>query len=691
MGNQNSSPPAAKKNRRRENPQENALMKIQMGREAGIVVQNDSCLQSLASLINVKAEDFKSAPEFLSRINEFLLKEKLENQYYDNTLMSVIRCLLTVGLIGDQYLAASTFAKDVLTELRHLGQLRPEGIALLAGFKGARDVFVIKSPRTALDDALIHEYFVATGGSYVNEDGEGVVIRGTNYLRRYCLNYSQIIGAFRCTPPNVDPGSGRLNSWCNLNADSDSFVNYLIYEKIPGVDVQKYASQMSFKQFLSIVMQICYALEIGYVVNGFTHYDLHTENVILREVSTKDNPVYLPFYFGNRPIYIKATHIATIIDYGRCHVQSLVPEESTKLASEHFGYKASLAQSYGIYDDRSRPFYDIFKFLGFLLHNLYTSSNPVFDRVWPCMRFFGFKDSISVLAYIKGEGYDSRYSLGEHNAGNFCLSDPYQSSDDVCMREQETKIGDFVTFMIAQFPRGLENVLFKEVPEGSKVIQCGQECLSPKQTLKSIIYEENAESVSEILSGKYNRNTPEGIFSLLVYRQNLKDRYLHFIFNSTPYQYHEDLKEILDQLDASFDKGELDLMQKYMVDRVNQAMNSFEAIKDGVYYDPNPRLDKNGTARKLIDINKYVDTTAIFSKHYADAIEAYEYYEILFKIVNVGEAWRLEAVAKIVTDQLSPLFRQYREIMNSLHDHLGMIEIHEEASYFFQNLYIKTF
>lgn len=694
MGNQASSELPAEKKKRRGNPKENSMMKVQMSKEASIIVKDDVCLRSLAKLFNADPSDFKEGKELLSRINEFLLKQKLNDQYYDGVLMGVVRCLLTVGLIGDEMRNASTFTKTVLTDLRNLGELRPEGIALLSGFKTAKDLFVIKTPRSALDDVLIHEYFVASGGSYINEDNESVIIRGTNFLRKYCLNYAQILGAFRCTGPVVDPGSGKIYSWCELNSENEDFVNYIVYEKIPGKDLRKSTASMDKRDFVSVMLQICYALEIGYVVNGFTHYDLHDENVILRPVSDNlGGPVYVPFFMGDKVVYIKSNYIATIIDYGRCHIQSRPPQtdDNSELGIEHFGYHASYAESTGIYADRARPFYDIFKLLGFTLDDIYSYNPSLFDEVWCTMRFFGFTTKQQVIDYITGDGRNSYFSLGKQNNGSFCLGDPKLIKDS-CMREQETKIGDFVSFFRSQFAETAQEVLVNVVPPGSTTLQCGSECLGdPKKTLRSLIYDETVNNVNRFILRRHDRDTGKGVFEYVVYYKNLEDRYLSFIFNDNPSRYHLELKEVLDAMEKGFDQTDLDLLQAYMVKKIEKALASFETIKKGILYDINPSLPRAETGDKLTDINNYLDRTTKFAKEYAEAVEVFEYFKILFKKVSPEKGEILKAANNLLLDKLAYPMRRYREIMDDLSEHLESMVIHPKLNYYYQKTLLRTF
>ncbi len=97
-------------------------------------------------------------------------------------------------------------------------------------------------------------------------------------------------------------------------------------------------------------MQVVYALDMGERYVGFTHYDLHTQNVLVREIT---KPVQIEYEFLGKKLYLKTVcGISTIIDYGR-----------SRITYNDKPYGAVLNQEWGSDYRDSFPLSDIFKLL----------------------------------------------------------------------------------------------------------------------------------------------------------------------------------------------------------------------------------------------------------------------------------------------------------------------------------------
>ncbi|HKZ42560.1 MAG TPA: hypothetical protein VJ044_16475, partial [Candidatus Hodarchaeales archaeon] len=234
---------------------------------------------------------------------------------------------------------------------------------MLADVKGRRkdgaNLFVVKSPRR-IDPELrlnqIHEYFI---GAF-----------GTNKLRDRIPNFSFVLGFFQCSPPYIDekayltgpggPGAGGKKDRQSLtycqNDSPENEVNYLLYENVANATTLHdfIMEGATFEDYLNILVQVTLALDLAYQEFDFTHYDLHHENVLVR---TLDQDIYIPYVVraDGTQAYLKTRYVATIIDFGRCHI---------KYEGQHYGY--DLVQ-YGLFPDRSYPMYDLYKLLMFSL------------------------------------------------------------------------------------------------------------------------------------------------------------------------------------------------------------------------------------------------------------------------------------------------------------------------------------
>lgn len=217
--------------------------------------------------------------------------------------------------------------------------------------------FVAKSPRQITTEGnanQLHEYFV---GAF-----------GTNPLRAKIPNFAFIMGFFQCSPPYIDKESyvtddpsddkRKALTYCE-NTLTTNQVNYILLENIANSKTLAgfIRDGCSFPDYLNVLTQVVLALNIATEV-GFTHYDLHSQNVLVLQLP---EPMYI-LYDGVG--YIKTQHLAFIIDYGRSHII---------YAGTHFGFNGT---PIGIFPNRAYPMFDVYKILLFsLLDAAFGESN----------------------------------------------------------------------------------------------------------------------------------------------------------------------------------------------------------------------------------------------------------------------------------------------------------------------------
>ena len=147
---------------------------------------------------------------------------------------------------------------------------------------------------------------------------------------------------------------------------------YLIYEKVKNSKpLQEFvAGGCTPGEFLNILIQIVLALNYAYQKIGFSHNDLHSENILIRQLN---QPVVIgyPWLDENgqeKTWYLRTSQVATFIDYGRSIIR--YPYQGK---DEYFGYSLP---KYGLYPDRSYPMADIYKIcMSSLGAALFKSSN----------------------------------------------------------------------------------------------------------------------------------------------------------------------------------------------------------------------------------------------------------------------------------------------------------------------------
>lgn len=201
-------------------------------------------------------------------------------------------------------------------------------------------------PGTERVQSLIHEFFI---GNYLNK------------LRSKIPNFMYTYGLFNCSQikrgiPCPDPISGKA-------ATQD----YLIIERInPGYDVFSAlrSDNLEFAGFMSAYLQVIASIGVAYQELNYTHYDLHTSNVLIQDIPSVHGFVYIPYTLEGKTIYIKATRIAKIIDYGKSHIT--ITRNGKKF---DFGYIPQDG-TYGVRAFKSNPLHDIYKFTGKMLRQI---------------------------------------------------------------------------------------------------------------------------------------------------------------------------------------------------------------------------------------------------------------------------------------------------------------------------------
>lgn len=151
----------------------------------------------------------------------------------------------------------------------------------------------------------------------------------------------------------------------------------ILYEDVGSDTMSDKLSSCSYDDFMSWIIQISLALEFAATYARFTHYNLHTDNIIIQKLSKE---VKIPYLYNDIPIFVKAKTFAVIVNPDMAHV---------KHGHEHygsFGYEDS-----GVMSNKCRPFYDLYKLIMSSLYILRESNTEVYAKVIGLMSFFGFQ------------------------------------------------------------------------------------------------------------------------------------------------------------------------------------------------------------------------------------------------------------------------------------------------------------
>lgn len=328
----------------------------------------------------------------LGSLDSFEFNRLIKEKFYDPNIMASLMCvtesIFYIPNVEHGNMTERERLKTYFRDLQRIGSVSVEGVAMSSKLNPSDDIrnigkpFVLKVPQDTTKDDLLHEAIIG--------------IFGTNELRENVPNFAYIFGSTKCSTAFVE--GDNVKSWCNVK-DDELNVDYIIYENIePSVTLKEYCENCTASQFLDKYLQILYALAIANNKIDFTHYDLHSSNVLIR--TTNNNEFYIPYQNleDDRTYYIKTDAIATIIDYGFSHIK-------------HEG------QSYGIYDrihygvqyERKFPIYDSFKLLLFSLENMKNNNNmDCFNTISKLVPFFNSTDSIDNIIKL---GKDVFYYL----------------------------------------------------------------------------------------------------------------------------------------------------------------------------------------------------------------------------------------------------------------------------------------
>jgi hypothetical protein len=196
-----------------------------------------------------------------------------------------------------------------------------------------------------------------------------------NSLRKYVPTFSCVYGAFLanslvCKNKEIRPSQKNKPSF------------YIMYEKIEGETLLKElkTNTITFEEWLNVFVQILISLEIAQRYSKFTHYDLHTSNVIIKRVNNNKYSATTTLHTYN----VNDTSVVpVIIDYGHsCSVINNCNIGSYK--SPEYGMLNFLVAGYDMYK--------------FLIYSIYYTKNRILkNSIKNLLLFYGDNDPYSIL------------------------------------------------------------------------------------------------------------------------------------------------------------------------------------------------------------------------------------------------------------------------------------------------------
>ena len=254
----------------------------------------------------------------LDNLDASKVKSEVSENFYNEKAMSAVSCMvnsINVYTDGD-----STFKneriKQYLNNIVKLGVDSAQGFVFTVDLKDAEKMFIVKVAQDDNESVKIdHEAFIA--------------FYGTNKLRKQIFNFAYIHTIIKAPKPEID-NTGKVISWVEGNGKE---ISYAFYENIVSISFKDFTNTCSPEDFILYYLQVMLALKVAQASCGFSHDDLHYENVLMRKVPLKD--FYLEYKVnGHDAEYIRSKgYIATLIDFGMSHIQLDIDNKT-----EHFGY-----------------------------------------------------------------------------------------------------------------------------------------------------------------------------------------------------------------------------------------------------------------------------------------------------------------------------------------------------------------
>lgn len=335
--------------------------------------------------------------------------------FYKYEFMRKLACAVRytfVSLRDNLGLADTIAVQKFIRTLSAIGEDSAFGNVWKATTKAtSSDLFLLKTSKIGLNNSIIyHEFFVGT--IFLNQ------------LRIEIPTFMFVYGLFKCSAPVLplirlkNYKDERIDNFCRsaktiddvmtneqryladrseryidrLRADGDEKgaeeletkldnlydkletrleeerSNYLVIENIRGSVpiINEVVRSNSVQNVLSYLVQLSSGLELALHRFDFTHYDLHTDNILMRPIGRLDTRTFVRIKFQrntDQELFVESPYIPTIIDYGKAHVKFVDPNTDEVTS---FGFRSGAVTSGSA--DVSRPAVDLYRLLGFMAY-----------------------------------------------------------------------------------------------------------------------------------------------------------------------------------------------------------------------------------------------------------------------------------------------------------------------------------
>lgn len=337
-------------------------------------VQHNFILDHLDAYPNCQIKE-----KYIDKISEIstpTVSNILKQKYTSGSDMKAVLCLfdtlfLSLSKTRRQGIYSIGGAIDKwIKKMKKLPVKSVEGFIYNTKFLSEDIEVIIKVPKeTRGFQSLLREYFL--GISIINK------------LRYRIPTFVYTLGAFICPEPKSGSNAKPV---CKINNQETL---YVLYENIKGNSVKSLLSEnkLTFNDWLKIFFQLLLSLEVAQEHTEFTHFDLHTGNVMVREGFNFNYTVPISDTSYN---ILSPNLVPTIIDFGMSCAQFKYNKEG-KEEQRYIG-SYDFAQ-YGMLNFMVQG-YDMYKFL---IYSCIDADYNMFKRISEIFRFYGDNDPYHII------------------------------------------------------------------------------------------------------------------------------------------------------------------------------------------------------------------------------------------------------------------------------------------------------
>jgi hypothetical protein len=303
-----------------------------------------------------------------------------------------------------------------------------------------KDGFIIKTPKIDLEenipeeklDSLVHEAFIG--------------IYALNSLRKKGIpNFAYIYSAYDTSYPLYNAVEKKIYSHQKDN-DTSNQVFCFLYEDISYSHTLFDACKNSnFEVILGFYLQILFALKSASNYFDYAHYDLHSKNVLIRNIVNDYFDIEYDIEDGKK-VWIRSQSgsVATIVDYSTSYIALKADEKITNFGYNN--YDEVPFEQVGIYTNKGFVISDAYKLLLHILICTYLSNRPAFDKLKIILSFFTNESPENCIINQK----ETFFHLPYHN------------------KTKDLKLLDFIKFILKKF----ENSSIIQYKSNGKNLKC---------------------------------------------------------------------------------------------------------------------------------------------------------------------------------------------------------------------------